>query len=96
MSIDHLSLDLYLPLCIHLFSNVFLVIVDIDGTAELIRLAFALSGIKSEDGKVQFPQWADLKTRAPHGHLPVLSIDDEEMKTQSRAIICHTGSIHPV
>jgi len=68
---------------------------DIEGAAEPVRLAFIFAGIPFEDDRVSFSQWADLKSKTPYGQLPVLSIDDGEMKTQSGAMIRYVGSIDP-
>jgi len=68
---------------------------DIEGAGEPVRLAFILAGIPFEDERVTFPQWADLKTKTPYGQLPLLSIEDEEMKTQSGAMLRYVGSIDP-
>jgi len=68
---------------------------DIEGAAEPVRLAFLLAGIPFEDDRIKFPQWTDLKTKTPYGQLPLLSIDDGEIKTQSGAMIRYVGSIDP-
>lgn len=69
--------------------------VDIEGAAEPVRLAFLLGGIPFEDDRIKFPQWKELKPKTPYGQLPVLSIDDGEMKSQSGAQLRYVASIDP-
>jgi len=76
--------------------------VNIEGAAESVRLALALTGIPYEDDRIAFPEWKDLKPKTPYGQLPVLSIDDGPMKTQSLAMLRYvasldtTGTLYPI
>jgi len=89
------DLDFLFILNLFFFKYISFAIVDIEGAAEPVRLAFILSGIPFEDDRITFPQWKDVKTKTPYGQLPVLSIDDGELKTQSGAMIRYVGSIDP-
>lgn len=60
-----------------------------------MRLAFTLAGIPFEDVRVKFPEWQELKPKTPYGKMPVLTIDDGEMKTQSSAQLRYAASIDP-
>lgn len=73
----------------------FFVEVDIEGVAEQCRLAFALAGIPFEDERVKFPEWKELKSKTPYGKLPLLQIDDGEVRTESSAILRYAASIDP-
>jgi len=80
---------------------------DIEGVAEGVRLAFILGGTEFEDDRIQFSQWGELKSKTPHGTLPVMTIDNGDgspptgMLTQSGAMIRYaaaldkSGSLHP-
>jgi len=76
-------------------SKIKLTYFDIEGAAEQCRLAFALAGIPFEDDRVKFQEWKELKPKTPHGKLPLLQIDDGEVKTQSGAILRYAASIDP-
>lgn len=60
---------------------------DIEGVAEPIRLAFILGGVPFEDDRIAFSEWGALKPKTPAGSLPVMTIDDGPMKTQSGAML---------
>jgi prostaglandin-H2 D-isomerase / glutathione transferase len=64
---------------------------DIEGLAEQIRLAFALSGTEYEDSRVKFPDWPQLKPTMPYGVLPVLTVDGGPMHAQSGALLRWAG-----
>ena len=55
------------------------------------RLALILSGLDFEDDRIPCDQWNDLKPQMPFGQLPVLSIDDGPLQTQSMAILRWVG-----
>jgi glutathione S-transferase len=61
---------------------------DIEGVAEMIRLALKVQGIAFEDERVDFGDWTDhLKAKAKYGQLPLLQVDDEPVLAQSGAIL---------
>jgi len=66
---------------------------DIEGVAEAIRLAFILAGIEFEDDRIQFSQWKELKATTPNGQLPVMTIDNGPMISQSGAMLRYVGSM---
>mmetsp|Transcript_38659 Transcript_38659/g.84837 ORF Transcript_38659/g.84837 Transcript_38659/m.84837 type:complete len:230 (-) Transcript_38659:292-981(-) len=74
---------------------------DIEGAAEPVRLAFVLAGVPFEDDRIKFPEWGELKPKTPHGTVPVMTIDDGPMKTQSGAMLRYaatldkTGALYP-
>jgi len=65
---------------------------DIEGKAEPTRLALILSKTPFEDDRVSFADWAALKPQTPMGQLPVLTIDDGPMRTQSNAMLRWVGA----
>jgi glutathione S-transferase len=65
---------------------------DIEGAAEPTRLALVLSGTAFEDERVKFPDWAALKPTTPYGQLPLMSIDNGPVRTQSGAMLRYVGS----
>jgi glutathione S-transferase len=65
---------------------------DIEGAAEPTRLALTLAGKEFEDDRVKFPEWKDLKPKTPYGQLPIMTIDDGPMKTQSMAMLRWAGA----
>jgi prostaglandin-H2 D-isomerase / glutathione transferase len=67
---------------------------DIEGVAESVRLALALSNTEYEDIRVAFPDWGALKPTLPYGQLPVMTIDDGPMLTQSKALLRHVGATY--
>merc|ERR1711935_323265 len=46
-----------------------------------------------EDDRVKFSEWKELKPKTPYGKLPLLQIEDGEVKTQSSAILRYVASI---
>jgi len=58
---------------------------DLRGRAEIIRLIFAVSGVKYDDNRISFDSWPELKKNLPLGALPVLDFDDTHL-VQSIAI----------
>jgi glutathione S-transferase len=64
---------------------------DIEGAAEATRLALALSETEYEDVRIQFPDWKELKPKTPYGQLPLMTIDDGPVKTQSDAMLRWVG-----
>jgi len=72
-------------------STLKLVYFNITARAEAIRWALHIGGIKFEDNRVTFPQWASgAKQNAPFGTAPVLEVDGEKL-TQSMAILLYVG-----
>jgi len=45
------------------------------GRGELMRLLFALDGVKYEDNRIEFNDWPKLKPKTPLGTLPVLEVN---------------------
>ncbi|OEU08698.1 putative glutathione S-transferase [Fragilariopsis cylindrus CCMP1102] len=66
---------------------------DIEGVAESVRLAFTFAGVDFEDDRIKFPEWGELKPKTPHGTLPIMTIDDGPMLTQSGAMLRYAGSL---
>jgi len=66
---------------------------DIEGVAEAVRLAFILAGIEFEDDRIQMSQWSELKSKTPNGQLPVMTINDGPMLSQSSAMIRYAASM---
>ena len=59
---------------------------DIQGPAE-IRLALSIGKVPSEDRRIKFDEWQQLKATMPFGKVPVLTIDGEDTRvTQSDAL----------
>jgi glutathione S-transferase len=65
---------------------------NIEGVAEPIRLALALAGQDYEDDRINFADWADMKPKTPYGSLPLMTIDDGPVKTQSSAMLRWVGA----
>jgi glutathione S-transferase len=65
---------------------------DIEGAAEPTRLALLLSGTAFEDERIKFPDWAALKPTTPYGQLPLMTIDNGPVRTQSGAMLRYVGS----
>ena len=47
----------------------------------------------TRDDRIQFSQWKDLKAKVPHGTLPVMTIDDGDLLTQSGAMLRYAASL---
>ena len=61
---------------------------DIEGVAEMIRLALKVQGIAFEDERVDFSDWTDhVKAKTKYGQLPLLRVNDEPVLAQSGAIL---------
>lgn len=65
---------------------------DLEGAAEPTRLALTLAGKEFEDERIKFPQFKELKPKLPYGQLPVMTIDDGPMKTQTGAMLRWAGA----
>jgi glutathione S-transferase len=65
---------------------------DIEGKGESIRLALRLSQTPFEDIRVTFPEWPELKPSMPYGQIPVMTIDNGPMVTQSKALLRYVGT----
>jgi glutathione S-transferase len=55
-------------------------------------LALALAGQEYEDDRVKFPDWTELKPKTPYGQLPLMTVDDGPVRTQSDAMLRWVGS----
>jgi len=51
---------------------------DIQGRAEVIRLAFRAAGVPFVDSRVSGEEWADFKAKTPYGSMPVLEMDGQK------------------
>lgn len=65
---------------------------DIEGVAEPVRLALALSGTQFEDVRIKFDEWKELKPKTPYGQVPLMTVDDGPVKTQSSAMLRWVGA----
>jgi glutathione S-transferase len=65
---------------------------DIEGVAEPTRLALALAGKEYEDERVSSAEWKDLKPKTPYGYLPLMTIDDGPVRTESGAMLRWVGA----
>ena len=64
---------------------------DIEGAGEPVRLALILAGKEFEDERLKFPEWKERKASTPYGQLPLMTIDDGDVKTQSSAMLRYVG-----
>jgi glutathione S-transferase len=65
---------------------------DIEAAAEPIRLALVLSGVDFEDDRIAFSDWSALKPTTPYGQLPLMTVNDGPVRTQSGAMLRWVGS----
>jgi glutathione S-transferase len=65
---------------------------DMEGAAECIRLALVLTGTEFEDERIQGSQWKDMKPKTPYGGLPIMTVDDGPMRTESKAMLRWVGA----
>eukprot|EP00977_Amphora_coffeiformis_P001144 scaffold243_cov175-Amphora_coffeaeformis.AAC.2 len=63
---------------------------NIEGVAEPMYVSI-FGGIEYEDERIAFDQWKDMKPKMPFGQLPVLTINDGPMQTQSMAMLRWVG-----
>lgn len=56
------------------------------------RLALSLADVPFEDERIRFPEWSELKPKAPYGQLPLLTVDDGPMRGQSGAMLRWIGT----
>lgn len=59
--------------------------------AQPVRDAFIIGGIDFEDERVKGADWAALKPTMPFGSLPILTVDDTKVYSQSDAILRYAG-----
>ncbi|CAJ0936097.1 unnamed protein product, partial [Mesorhabditis belari] len=59
---------------------------DVRGSAEPIRMLFALAGEKFEDYRVNDEEWTTMKAKMPNGRMPVLEINGLQI-AQSASIL---------
>jgi glutathione S-transferase len=65
---------------------------NIEAAGEPVRLALLLSKTPFEDIRVDFgEEWNALKPTLPNGQLPVMTIDDGPIRTQSKAMLRWVG-----
>jgi prostaglandin-H2 D-isomerase / glutathione transferase len=65
----------------------------IEGFAECIRLALILSGKQFDDDRVAYSDWFQtMKSTTPYGNLPVMTINNGPMRTQSKALLRWVGA----
>ncbi|KAH7707144.1 Protein GST-30 [Aphelenchoides avenae] len=62
-----------------------LVYFPVRNLGEAIRMVLAYAEQKYEDVRIPFEDWPKLKQKMPHGHMPVLYVDGEEL-AQSQTI----------
>lgn len=71
---------------------------DFSGSrGEECRLALCLAG-PFEDVRIEFKQWADMKSTTPYGALPVLEVEGKGRLAQTNAILRYVGQtndLHP-
>lgn len=60
---------------------------------EPIRNAFIIGGIDFEDHRVPYEDWSAMKPSMPFGSLPILTVDDDKVYSQSDAILLYAGKI---
>ena len=65
---------------------------NIEGVAEPVRLALALAGQEYEDDRIEFSAWKDTKATTPYGALPLMTVDDGPVRTQSMAMLRWVGT----
>lgn len=66
---------------------------DATGRAEPVRLALAAGGIPYEDVRIRFQEWPAIKPTTPTGSLPLLTLDDGTVLTESLAILRYVGRV---
>lgn len=59
--------------------------------AEPIRNAFLLGDVEFVDERITGGDWATLKPAMPFGSLPILTVDDDKVYSQSDAILRYAG-----
>jgi glutathione S-transferase len=65
---------------------------DIEGAGEPIRLALVLAGADFEDVRLSFADWPALKPTTPYGQLPIMTVNDGPVRTQSGAMLRWVGA----
>lgn len=60
---------------------------------EPIRNAFIIGGVEFEDHRVKQDDWMALKPSTPFGSLPILTVDDEKVYSQSDSILRYAGKL---
>lgn len=56
------------------------------------RLALSLAGVPFEDKRIVFSEWKDVKPTTPFGQLPMMTIDNDKVRSQSEAMLRWIGS----
>eukprot|EP00538_Stauroneis_constricta_P002792 CAMPEP_0119549894 /NCGR_PEP_ID=MMETSP1352-20130426/3519_1 /TAXON_ID=265584 /ORGANISM="Stauroneis constricta, Strain CCMP1120" /LENGTH=270 /DNA_ID=CAMNT_0007595585 /DNA_START=31 /DNA_END=843 /DNA_ORIENTATION=- len=73
-------------------SKVKLQYFDIAGRAEPVRLALAVAGIPFDDVRIVYKEWATIKPTTKYGQLPILTLPDGTVFSQSEAMLRWAGS----
>lgn len=60
---------------------------------EPIRNAFIIGGVEFEDHRVKKEDWMAMKPSTPFGALPILTVDDDKVYSQSDAILRYAGKL---
>lgn len=67
----------------------------IEGFAECVRLALILSGTEFVDDHISYADWfSTIKQTTPYGNLPIMTINNGPMRTQSKAMLRYVGATY--
>lgn len=75
------------------FPKIKLSYFNIEGSAEKVRLALVAQGIPFEDQRITFPEWAEVKSTAKFGQVPLMYINDGNAIGQSYAMLRYVGRL---
>lgn len=64
---------------------------DIEGVAEQVRIALAITSIPFDDARIPFAEWAAKKPTTKHGVLPEMTLPDGSVVTDSMAMLRLVG-----
>lgn len=64
------------------------------GRGEDCRMALFAAGVDFEDHRLKSEEWGKLKTDAPYGALPMLTLEGKPVLAQSNAILTYIGEKH--
>jgi glutathione S-transferase len=66
---------------------------DMEASGECVRIALLLSKTPFEDDRIPYDaNWPVVKATLPNGQLPVMTVDDGPMRTQSKAMLRWVGT----